>query len=151
MILKSSLVKLTRYIIVSSSTMNSPRRVLISLIVKFQFQETGYLLRCIPSQRTVSPMFMRAESYHPKSTKEAIAYGQATRLRRICTEETDFWEAADRLRDDLVKRGYKEEQISKEINRAAVKDRNELMTYKERKKNNRTPLVVTFNRRLPKL
>ena len=25
------------------------------------------------------------------------------------------------------------------------------MTYKERKKNNRTPLVVTFNRRLPKL
>ena len=50
-----------------------------------------------------------------------------------------------------MKRGYKEEQISKEINRAAVKDRNELMTYKERKKNNRTPLVVTFNRRLPKL
>ena len=95
--------------------------------------------------------YLHAKSYHPKSTKEAIAYGQATRLKRICTEETDFWEAADRLRDDLVKRGYKEEQISKEINRAAAKDRNELMTYKERKKNNRTPLVVTFNRRLPKL
>ena len=96
-----------------------------------------------PTDRT---SYVHAKSYHPKSTKEAIAYGQATRLRRICTKETDFWEAADQLRDDLVKRGYKEERISKEINRAAVKDRNELMTYKERKKNNRTPLVVTINR-----
>jgi hypothetical protein len=95
--------------------------------------------------------YLHAKSYHPKSTKEAIAYGQATRIRRICTDDKDFWEAADKLRNDLVKRGYRDDQITKEIQRAAAKDRNELMVYKERERNNRTPLVVTFNRRLPRL
>ena len=95
--------------------------------------------------------YLHARSYHPSSTKEAIAYGQALRLKRICTNEKDFWEAADRLRTDLVKRGYKKDQISKEIERAATKNRNELLTYKERERNTRTPLVVTYNRKLPRI
>ena len=33
--------------------------------------------------------YLHRKSYHPQSTKESIAYSQATRLRRICTEESD--------------------------------------------------------------
>ena len=54
--------------------------------------------------------YLHAKSYHPKSTKEAIAFGQATRLKRICMETTDFQTAANQLKEDLVKRGYNEEQ-----------------------------------------
>jgi hypothetical protein len=95
--------------------------------------------------------YLHAKSYHPKSTKEAIAFGQATRLKRICTETTDFQAAANQLKADLIKRGHKEERTSAEINRAAEQERKNLLTYKERKTENRVPLVITYNRRLPKL
>ena len=95
--------------------------------------------------------YLHAKSYHPKSTKDSIAYSQATRLRRICTERNEFLEAADRLKKDLTNRGYKEQKVTEEINRAAVQNRDTLLTYKEKEDNNRTPLVVTFNKRLPEL
>ena len=94
---------------------------------------------------------MHAKSYHPKSTKEAIAFGQATRLKRICMETTEFQTAANQLKEDLIKRGYNEEQTMAEINRAAEQDRKNLLTYKERKTKNRVPMIVTYNRRLPRL
>ena len=65
-------------------------------------------------------------------------YGQALRLRRICTEDGDFWEAAERLRSDLVNRGYDVNKTCDEINRAAVLDRRSLQTYKEKVSTNRT-------------
>ena len=95
--------------------------------------------------------YLHSKSYHPKATKESIAYSQATRLKRICTEEDDFKQAANRLKEDLTKRGYKEEKISEEIHRASTQNRETLLTYKEREDNKRIPLVVTYNRRLPKL
>ena len=36
--------------------------------------------------------YLHAKSYHPKSTKDSIAFSQATRLKRICTEEAEFRE-----------------------------------------------------------
>lgn len=95
--------------------------------------------------------YLHSKSYHPKSTKDSIAFSQATRLKRLCTEDVEFREATDRLKKDLINRGYKEEKITEEINRASIQNRETLLTYKERESNNRTPLVVTYNRRLPKL
>ena len=95
--------------------------------------------------------YVHKRSYHPKSTKEAIAYGQALRLRRICSEDVDFWQAAERLRNDLVRRGYDDKRTRDEINRAAVLDRRSLRTYKEKTNSNRTPLVITYDKRLPKI
>ena len=95
--------------------------------------------------------YLHARSYHPKSTKEAIAYSQAARLRRICTDRDDFQQLADKLKDDLINRGYQEEKINEEINRAGNMDRNTLLTYKEKTPSEQTPLIVTYNRKLPNL
>ena len=95
--------------------------------------------------------YLHARSYHPKSTKEAIAYSQAARLRRICTDKDDFQELADKLKKDLINRGYQREKVTEEINRAGNLDRNGLLTYKERVVNEQTPLIVTYNRKLPNL
>ena len=103
------------------------------------------------SKPTDRKAYVHSRSFHPRATKEAIAYGQALRLRRICTEDADFWEAANKLRTDLVKRGYKEEKISEDINRAASMDRKSLRTYKEKEPSSRIPLVVTYDDRLPKI
>ena len=95
--------------------------------------------------------YLHSKSYHPRTTKESIPYSQATRLKRICTERSDFLESAERLKKDLVNRGYREERVSEEINRAANLNREALLTYKQKAETNRTPLVVTYNRRLPGL
>ena len=95
--------------------------------------------------------YLHCKSYHPTSTKKAIAYSQATRLRRICTEENDFRIHAKKLQTDLERRGYNPEEINKEIERAANVERSSLLTYKEKTNQRRTPLILTYNRKLPNL
>ena len=111
----------------------------------------GRLSTSVFTKPTDRKAYVHNRSYHPKSTKEAIAYGQALRLRRICSEDVDFWQAAERLRNDLVRRGYDDKRTRDEINRAAVLDRRSLRTYKEKVNSNRTPLVITYDKRLPKI
>ena len=95
--------------------------------------------------------YLHRKSYHPSSTKKSIAFSQACRLRRICTDLTDFWEHANKLKNDLVARGYKEQEVSREIQRAAELDRRTLLTYKEKETSSRIPLIVTYNQNLPNL
>lgn len=95
--------------------------------------------------------YLHAKSYHPKSTKEAISFSQASRLRRICTEKNDFLELAEKLKNDLVNRGHNSDKVSAEINRAGNMNRDLLLTYKPKVETNRTPLIVTYNKRLPNL
>ena len=95
--------------------------------------------------------YLHAKSYHPKSTKEAISFSQASRLRRICTEKNDFLELAEKLKNDLVNRGHNSDKVSAEISRAGNMNRDLLLTYKPKVETNRTPLIVTYNKRLPNL
>ena len=95
--------------------------------------------------------YLHSNSYHPESTKKSIAYSQASRLRRICTNIEDFWFHAAQLKKDLANRGYKEPELSREIERAAGQDRQTLLTYKERPTSSRIPLIVTYNKNLPDL
>ena len=111
----------------------------------------GKLSTTLFTKPTDRRAYLHSNSYHPSSTKQSIAYSQATRIRRICTSTEDFWNHANTLLKDLVKRGYKEETVSKEINRAASQDRNTLLTYKEKTTTNRIPLIITYNRTLPDL
>jgi hypothetical protein len=95
--------------------------------------------------------YLHGRSYHPRSTIDSIAYSQATRLKRICSEDQDFWELAEKLKKDLVNRGHNESKVSEEINRAANVNREALLTYKEKTESNMIPLVVSYNKRLPNL
>ena len=95
--------------------------------------------------------YLHSKSYHPESTKKSIAYSQAARLRRICTNMDDFWLHANKLKQDLMNRGYDETTLSREIDRAANQDRASLLTYKERSTSSRIPIIVTYNQRLPNL
>ena len=95
--------------------------------------------------------YLHSKSYHPQSTKKSIAFSQAARLKRICTEERDFQQHAEKLKLDLINRGYRPSTISEGIERAANLERRTLLTYKERNNEERTPLIVTYNRDLPNL
>ena len=75
--------------------------------------------------------YLHAKSYHPGATKTSIAFSQASRIRRICTNDDDFWTHANQLRKDLVNRGYNESTLSREIDRAAGMERATLLQPKE--------------------
>ena len=59
--------------------------------------------------------YLHSKSYHPQSTKKSIAFSQAARLKRICTEEQDFQQHAENLGLDLINRGYRPDTISESI------------------------------------
>ena len=107
----------------------------------------NHLICYTPKQQTGK----HTSTHQPQSTKNAIPYSQAARIRRICTDENDFDLMANKLKKDLLNRGYQEKNISDKINRAKNTDRTSLLTYKEKTACDRTPLIVTYNKALPDL
>ena len=113
--------------------------------------QNGKLTITLFTKPTDRRAYLHSKSYHPNSTKRSIAFSQASRLRRICTTLDDFWTHAKQLKKDLLNRGYKEDDLSREIARAAELDRSSLLTYKEKPTSNRIPMIVTYNRSLPNM
>ena len=111
----------------------------------------GKLTTTLFTKPTDRRAYLHSSSYHPHSTKEGIAFSQATRLRRICSSIEEYKKHAAILNKDLSSRGYDERKVAEAINGAASLDRSTLMSYKEKTPTNRIPLIVTYNRTLPNL
>ena len=62
--------------------------------------------------------YLHIGSCHPKHTKSAIPFGQARRLRRICSEETNFDKNTEALVQHFQQRGYKSEEVQSAVERA---------------------------------
>ena len=111
----------------------------------------GKLTTTLYTKPTDRRAYLHSGSYHPDSTKKAIAFSQASRLRRICTDKADFDEHASNLKRDLSNRGHDEDHVTEAISKAASLNRSDLMSYKEKTRTSRIPLIVTYNRTLPNL
>ena len=62
--------------------------------------------------------YVHTKSCHPKHCKTAIRYSQALRIKRICSEREIISLRTNQLKDHLSKRGYSEQLLDLEINRA---------------------------------
>ena len=96
--------------------------------------------------------FLHHKSYHPSSTKSSLPYSQALRIKRICSSNDDYQTAITALKDQFVARGYNESLVSKEIDKASSKIREDLLKPKEPV--NKPPpltLVTTYNKSLPNI
>ena len=62
-------------------------------------------LYCKP---TDTHQYLHKESCQPWHTKKAVPYGQALRIRRICSEDGNFQERSEELVGWLTNRGYEE-------------------------------------------
>ena len=81
--------------------------------------------------------------------KANIPYSQALRVKIICSTDNELHQSCKSLQEKFIKRGYSEEEVSKQINKAKEKPRRDIQTQKPRKKSNRIPFVTTFNRTSP--
>ena len=87
--------------------------------------------------------YLHKKSAHPNHLKKSIPYGQALRLRRVCTETQDYDEASEALKSRLKERGYKEEEIVRQINEMKSRQREDLLQYKQKEPLKRIPFVLT--------
>ena len=78
-------------------------------------------------------LYVRMDSCHPLHQKLSIAYSQCLRLRRICNSTTAYLTHADKLRMDMMKRGYSATPINATIEKVRNMDRKQLL-----KTNNKT-------------
>ena len=88
-------------------------------------------------------------SCHPLHTKNAIPFSLAPRLRRICSTDETFNICTAQLTTYLLKRGYKRNFVTKQIQRAANIPRRLALQTKDVNKPTRVPFITTFNPSLP--
>lgn len=95
-------------------------------------------------------MYVRFDSDHPNHTKSSIPYGLGLRIKRICSEKGTYEKHRTDLKTNLVRRGYTDKFIEKELRKVDKIDRSSALKRSKRKKNtDRVPLVMTYSSHLP--
>ena len=97
------------------------------LDVQFSLGEGGVLSTDLFSKPTDTHQYLHKKSCHPWHTKKAIPYGQALRLRRICSEDRQFQQRVGELAGWLKDRGYEESLVNEQIERVRRLDRTTLL------------------------
>ena len=97
-------------------------------------------------KETDTHQYLQFSSCHPYHTKKGIPYGQALRLRRICSNERDFELRCNDLKVWLADRGFDGKMIAEQVDRAKILDRNALLDRETtRDIDTRINFVVTYH------
>lgn len=97
------------------------------------------------SKPTDKHTYLLPSSCHPPHTFKGVPYSQALRVRRICSQPEEEEKHLNNLKEHLLQRQYPEQLLDTQIGKAKQLDKNTLLTYKQKTKNTRVPLVVTYN------
>ena len=98
-------------------------------------------------KETDAHQFLHSDSCHPFHTKKGIPYGQALRMRRICSKDEFFEKRLADLKQWLVSRGYRAEMVDTQIDMARLRDRDALLSEVQPRLNNSDQifLVMTYH------
>ena len=98
------------------------------------------------TKQTDTHQLLHRSSCHPYHTKKGIPYGQALRIRRICSEDSFFDEGMGDLKSWLIGRGYHEGEIDSQLDKVRQLDREILLNgISKQKDDTRIPLVLTYH------
>ena len=95
--------------------------------------------------------YLHRKSYHPPSTKKAIPYSQALRIKRICSREEDYQQGIVDLKQHLMQRGYTAAEIDNQIDKASKENRENILKYKEKTHHKPLTIITTYNKTLPNI
>ncbi|XP_052233168.1 uncharacterized protein LOC127845994 [Dreissena polymorpha] len=102
----------------------------------------GRLVSDLYTKPTDRHLYLHMDSSHTESTKKAIPYGLGVRLKRICSEETDYKKHRDEIKEQLQKRGYNGRFVETELKKVDNKKRENLLHTKVPSKSNSRILVT---------
>ena len=95
---------------------------------------------------TDSHQYLHFKSCHPFHVKKGIPYGQALRMRRICSSDEAFRGRILDLKEWLCSRGYNKDLVDTQVGRAASLSQEEAFSNSHRGEGpNRDFLVLTFH------
>ena len=110
----------------------------------------GSLSTILHHKETDKRNYLHFQSEHPKHIFKSIPYSQALRVKRICSEESDTKKELHNMKLSFLKRGYLQNELEKQIERASSKQRFNLLKQTAKTKNPLT-FVTSYNRTLPHL
>ena len=88
--------------------------------------------------------FLRHSSFHPRHVKEAIPYGQALRIHRICSQTAERDKHLQILKDALLRSEYDARLIDKQFRRATLQPRALLLNTERTETTPRVPFVTQY-------
>ena len=94
---------------------------------------------------TDSHSYLLHLSSHPSHVKNAIPYSQFLRLRRLCSDDSDFSNKSQAMCQFFEKRGYPASVIQTALYRAQQTDRQSALQSSQKEKNDRIPFTLTFH------
>ena len=121
----------------------------VFLDVKVTKRDDGTLKTELYVKPTDRTRYLHKDSDHPRHVKEGIAKGQARRLRRLCSEDEDYWKYAEKTKEKLVSRGYGEGQVNRQLKESFKMPREEALQRVEKKEDKRINFVTTHSAYLP--
>ena len=91
-----------------------------------------------------SHSYLLYSSSHPSHVKDSIPYSQLLRLRRLCSEDSDFSLKSEEMCLFFDKRGYPTSVVQAGHHHAQQTDRQTALQMSQ-KENNRIPFTFTFH------
>ena len=110
------------------------------------YKENKHLSSDLYTKDTDTHQYLHAKSCHRSCIKRAIPYGQAIRIKRICSDENNLNRRLLELESWLSKRGYSSKNVRPEIERVHSVSRDDLLKKVERENDFCEPvLVLTYH------
>ena len=95
---------------------------------------------------TVSHSYLLHSSSHPSHVKNSIPFSQFLRLRRLCSDDSDFSNKLEEMRHFFKKRGYPDSLSTNTAqHRAQQIDRQSALQTSQKEKNERIPFTLTYH------
>ena len=124
------------------------------LDMKVKISPSGQIITDLYSKPVDTHTYLHSSSFHPPSLLASIPKTQFIRLRRICTNITDYNRNATNFIQFFIKRGYKSMKLVTIAQEVAAMDRATLLQPKPRAPSpstNTPALVITWHPKLRSL
>ena len=99
----------------------------------------------VNNKPTDSHSYLLHSSSHPSHVKNSIPCSQFLRLRRLCSDDSDFSKKSQEMCQFFEKRGYPASVIQTAHQRAQKTDRQSALQTSQKEKNYRIPFTLTFH------
>ena len=113
------------------------------LDINISFQDNN-LATSVHYKPTDSHSYLLYSSSHPSHVRDSIPYSQFLRLRRLCSDDSEFNSKCDEMSNFLSEVGYPDNILSKALNRVQNVNRESALEPPASTNEQRIPFTLTF-------
>ena len=127
-------------------TSSGPSRSTVFLDTTVSVNDDGTLSTDLYTKPTASYQYLHHSSYHNPPVTTSLPKSQFMRIRRICSNITDYDRHAKRFTEHFVKRKFHRKKVEETAQNIRKMNREDLLTYKKQPQTSeRVPLVLTYH------